>query len=424
MESSKLHFNIPEHNLPKLTERIEKLNRRASKLGCPQILYFVGDSYFLHLDRNGDETQDQTKAVRSIRMFKVAVVGESPKLNGWIFVAKLQHEDGANILRIAPTFEGQLPQGYRTSASICDHCQTDRNRKDTYVVMNEAGEFKQVGRNCLRDFLGHVSAQAAAEWAEVLFDLSDICNGFGGLGGSLFYVPLETLLAQVAHICKTSGYVTRKQAQEEWGRTATPHMLFNLNTNSRVADELKSLNDSITDAERELAAAAREWAQGISPEGASDFEWNLRTMAGKDAVSYREVGIAAYVVPAYLRHLETEADRLAREARAEAARLAREARGVPEFIGTVGQRQEFDLTVKLTRTFETQFGTSTMVIFEDANGNTAKWFASGCVTADWEAGQSYHVKATVKGHEEYKGRPETQLSRVAVFVPKVKASKK
>lgn len=425
--TTRLQFEIPEQNLQSLTFKIEKLNKRAAKLGCPAIMFFVGREEFRHTDKHG-HTCPADEAVRSIKFYHVSVVGESPKLNGWMFAAKLQHEEGGNILRTAPQFEGNLPLAFRTAdPGNCDHCRTHRNRHDTYVVVNEEGEFKQVGRNCLADFLGHASAQAAAEWAELLFNLSDDLKGFSeeSSSGTPYYVPMALLLAEVVYINRTTGYVTRKQAMEAAERgedyrvESTPSRLFNLHTsrNAQVMRMAKELQESLLPQDFTTAQAAQEWALTLPATG-SDFDWNLRTIAQKEMLTYKEMGLACYIVPAYLRAMESEADRIAREAAKNSA-----SRPASAWVGTPKQRMTGELKVTNSKVIEGIY-TSTLISFEDAQGNRLKWFASGCLLGTvnnedgsysdvWEVGKTYNVKFTVKAHNEWKGVKETLILRVA-----------
>ncbi len=84
-----------------------------------------------------------------------------------------------------------------------------------------------------------------------------------------------------------------------------------------------------------------------------------------------------------------------------------------EFVGVIGKRQEFVLTLKTTRTFEGTFGPSTMHQWEDAEGNKLTWWESGN-SGKFEDGKTYLVKATPKKHELYKNIKFTTISRTAI----------
>ena len=85
-----------------------------------------------------------------------------------------------------------------------------------------------------------------------------------------------------------------------------------------------------------------------------------------------------------------------------------------QHIGKIGERLELELHID--RKFESSFYVhegpwgcrdSYMYLMHDAAGNIFKW-SSGC---SYEEGEDVHFKATVKDHVEYKGIPQTVLTR-------------
>src|SRR5260370_41641212 len=100
-----------------------------------------------------------------VRFVLATVVGVCPRVNGWGFAATINHEDGGNILRVAPGFEVSLPLQYRPAGTSCEHCHTDPHRNYTYVLRHESGSWKQVGRNCPADFLRFGAPAALALFA-------------------------------------------------------------------------------------------------------------------------------------------------------------------------------------------------------------------------------------------------------------------
>ena len=88
------------------------------------------------------------------------------------FVGTIEHshEPGVeNVIRNITSYK--IPEKYWTAIGNCDHCKTERNRKDTYIVRNvKTGEFKQVGKRCLEDYTG-LDAGIAAQYATYLRDL-------------------------------------------------------------------------------------------------------------------------------------------------------------------------------------------------------------------------------------------------------------
>lgn len=86
------------------------------------------------------------------------------------------------------------------------------------------------------------------------------------------------------------------------------------------------------------------------------------------------------------------------------------------YIGTVGKREEFVLTVKMVREFQGQSfsyydsGLRIMTVMETVAGDkVVYWNRVG------EVGEKLLVKATVKAQDEYKGVKQTTLSRAKVL---------
>lgn len=83
-----------------------------------------------------------------------------------------------------------------------------------------------------------------------------------------------------------------------------------------------------------------------------------------------------------------------------------------EFVGTIGDRDEFELTVTKTLTFANQFGYSTMHLMEDVDGNVFVWTTS---SKKMDEDTTYLVKGTIKDHRTYKNVNQTILTRCKVL---------
>lgn len=98
-------------------------------------------------------------------------------------------------------------------------------------------------------------------------------------------------------------------------------------------------------------------------------------------------------------------DRPRREAEA-AARKAEEA-AKAQWVGTVGERREFELTVAFRTSFETQYGIMHVHSMRDAAGNVVVYKGAQI----GEKGEKLKIKATVKEHAVYKDLKQTVVSR-------------
>ncbi len=76
-------------------------------------------------------------------------------------LASLPNTPGSKLLGVVDT-NGQVhllpgetfPEGYEFEPGECDYCKRRIVRCETFIIRSASGEIKQVGRNCLREFVG------------------------------------------------------------------------------------------------------------------------------------------------------------------------------------------------------------------------------------------------------------------------------
>jgi hypothetical protein len=414
-------YRIPEANIDRLEEKLAKLNKRAAKVGASPILMERTGSELVE-SFTGDELSANRRKVVT-RYILVSLKGETPKLNGWSFTATLQllaGDDGksATILRVVPGQE--LPERFRTAPQLCEHCNTVRARRDTYVVRNEAGDYKQVGSSCLGDFLGHGDPHQLATWAEWLANFGHDCSeaedeewGGGGPRGREEF-ELADFLSVAAQVIRISGWISRKRAEASFGLESTydtvSALTFSwLRLSAETKRELQEHYGEVTDEDRATAEASTEWVREIGThERISDYEHNLLALLSIGSVPRRAAGIAASMVGSYLRAAEL---------------LVQAAQKSNEFIGREGDRLELGLTCKLIRGYQTAFGSAERVVFEDAQGNCFVWFTREAPSF-CEIDKPFKASARIKKHESYNGRNQNVITRVAEAKEKKPRAKK
>src|SRR5664279_593950 len=203
-------YDIPEVRLDWFRQKIAALGKRAMKLVGEKVYCTVIGYHFVD--------EDGPKQLRKQKVYEVYVSHPQVKLNGWQFVARIDHsQDTGNIVRVVP---GQsLPPRYRDTAPICEHCFVKRFRRDSFVLTcTETGESKQVGSQCLKDFTGHNGAAKYAQIAEMLAIIGDYAKGIGfertGFVNDYRWYNARWFLGSVAHSVKTSGWISATVAQE------------------------------------------------------------------------------------------------------------------------------------------------------------------------------------------------------------------
>ena len=405
-------YQIPVNNLRDLQTKLDEMNRRAVRLGCEPIALQFGEEF--DVERHCERTGIKYK----VKYVKVEVTGETPKLNGWKLMASIEkQESGENLVRCVP---GEtVPESYRTTDAHCDHCRSDRRRKEVFILKHDDGRFAQVGRQCIADFLGHQSVENICGRASWLFsfseEMNDACDEDYGSRVEIT-LPIERFVAATAICVRRLGWLSKSKAAEmgEGGPMSTAGIAWTICTDPHksVQELIEKENLHAEERDMEIATEAIAWARGLSVSGADDYLYNLGVACRLESVTYRTSGIVASVVAAYLR----EQDRIN-----ELGMKAKRTPGV--HVGVVGERQGFTVTVQSLKYIESVYGVKTLCRFEDKAGNVLIWWCSG--DSDWlKEGETIDITGTVKKHGDYKGWLQTELSRVASGLPKAKKARK
>jgi len=397
-------YLIPDENLATLRTKIAKLAARSQKLGCAPI----------ELDVMGEFWTRATDAshglpVSIVRVYHaVEVCGEAPVYEGWSLAARIENGEflGDAVGAIVKTVPGvDLPahlRADRVDATHCEHCSTNRRRKDTFACSHVDGRWVQVGRQCLRDFLGHASPESLAKGAEHLLDAVGACEEFEGDCGEPWTALYhgESYLSYVAGAIRSCGWVSKAAANERTPATAG----IALHEMTRKPNQGRPLF-SVRDEDCETARAALQWSQAwLAGDGLNDYQLNMRAALGSGVVSHRTMGIVASLIAAHRREIGRALER------------KREAQSV--HVGTVKVRREFVLTLVRETGWESDYGYTNLYTFADPDGNCIIWKTGNSLRADHEPvrqGDTIKVKATVKEHSTYRGVAQTVVTRAKVL---------
>lgn len=393
------NFQIPTENIENLVSAIKAINKRAKRLKLHPVAVSFGATF------DKEVKKDEKSKARIISFTHVTVEGETPRLNGWSFVAVVESlgEEGTVI---RSNGDVALPEKYRTCGNICEHCNKDRRRHQTHIMHN-GEEFKAVGSSCLQDFTGVNNPFNAANAAECLFEALGACYSAselddefeGGGGRGRHYLVVHRYLWNVAALIRVFGFMSRARAEA----------LSNMSTAEHAYTIYHKLGQSVREAEKagalpneddvETVNAALEWAAGLSNGQCSDFEHSLSVIAKSATIPEKLRGIAACVVSSYLKAQE-------RLKEMEIERLN------SSHFGEVGKRMNFEASLVFMKTLDGMYGTTYMHKFITADGNVAVWF--GSKDLDLKEGETTKLRATVKKHDERNGVKQTVITRVDV----------
>ncbi len=280
-------YTIPRSRLSQLHKSIDKLNRRAVKLGRqPAILEELGSDFEQLFEIMANQVGPQFERVE-VRLTQP----EPIRLDGWQLAAyaDLVEAKGHGREASLKALAGQsLPQRAFTADQIrtCEHCNKKRYRKLTFLVRKEeTGEEVLVGSSCLGDFLGNVNAHQLVKLAGVEEQQSETVRTLASY--SLAEMPptpavrVDDYLAVACAMVRQHGYTNRSTI----ARVATSQRVW-----QAIMEGVE-----VEQRDRDLARQLMEWVD-------RDHEdWFLKrigsTVLGRTHFSHQEEAALAACLP-------------------------------------------------------------------------------------------------------------------------------
>lgn len=407
-------YVVPNWALAEAVAAFAKLAKRCTgrlKLDTAPALFFAATGEYEHIwyVDNGDR---EIRKSRMVACTFARIDGPRPKLNGWSLAARIQPlETGERFIRPVPGVD--IATRFRTMGYECEHCNASRIRKDVFVVAHEDGTQKQVGRNCIRDFLGHDPSKLLAAFTaiQVLGESFDREFGCGG-ARSAHVVDAIEFMERTAAAIRIDGWVSRKVEQATNGdkRATVSCVGGTYGPTESARNERRRLAPN--EADSKIAAETLAWVRAQPREGANDYMHNLIVALTHDIIDWRSAGVACSGVSAYLRHLSRDAE----------LNMKRKLNAASVHVGAIGERlRDIMVTVEHKQFIDSQWGGSTLIKVRDDAGNLMTWFASGD-TSDFTPGARGKFTGTVKAHKNYKDIAETQVNRCKFTPVKTEAT--
>jgi len=393
-------YSIPEMNYSELETKLAKLNKKGIKLNCePIVLTQVGT-----IDLKIDVPWSIKKVL--VRHNQITISGVAPVIAGWELIASCEGFENGTLIKSIP--EKEYPEKYRQML-VCEHCNSDRNRKYTFIVRNvESGEYKMVGKSCLKDFLGHADPNFYARMLEYLAEFeekeySEIPFGYKSR------IDTENYLTFVAACIRENGWLSRTKAkeEEECGISTADYAEISMENFGKIVTDYRGniIEYPIpTDHDKELAKKSLQWAKDIT-DTKNDYLYNINLLAHESSITHKELGFVASIVSSFTRQMEHE---ILKEQKATAQKQEL----ISQYIGSIGEKIQTELTYINSFSFETQWGAGHIHKFLDQNGNVFIWKSSKYIEVD--QGQLVKIKGTIKDHAEYAGAKQTILTRCKI----------
>ncbi len=300
---------------------------------------------------------------------------------------------------------------------VCGHCNLKRDRRRLYIVRDERdGSLHQVGHSCIELYTG---LKLKGLWA---LEFGKQLRGFGsddaGGGPRSYSAQVDRVLGLAfAFAAEGRSYVSLKAAEfaptpataEDvrtalFGKIEQPKRKdYRLERDyQRALDSyhrfLENIQKGIAYGEdAALIAEIKAAADSLAP--GTDYADNMHVILAGENVSLRNIGILVSLVAVYAREKELAVKREQKEPFAKG------------FLAPVKTRvRGLEITLTTVKSWEGQWGWTTLLVGRTADNHLVKWFASG--EHDYEPGDTLSLKAaTVKAHEVYEGIDQTVITR-------------
>ena len=362
-----MRYEIPEYRVENLTKKINRLIRKGADI----IFQMVSEEPIMVKDNNGSYH----------RCFEYEISGEY-KINGWEFVATLEHTSNGNLIRKIRD-DIKIPNEYRTCPAKCDHCNSNRGRarKDTYIVYNEDTlEFKQVGSSCLKEYTG-LDAEICAMYASILKEaesasfedeewdeeMKALANA--GVIDSFTYFNSSYIKWLANKIISESGYTKGKMSDIIYKK------LDNKDTNNKIDSKLDN--------------EIKKYLDTLDTE--NDFNYNMQTIWNMEYVQSKHFALIAVAIYSYTTY----------KVNSEGT----------EYAGEIGDKIE--LQVKNCRVLYRKDNRGYSYYAEDTK--VYEIIDNNGLTYIWDTPQTVEsgdvIKATIKQLKEFRGKKQTVITR-------------
>ena len=401
-------FDIPISSMGWFQNEIEKLNKKAAKIGLPPIVVNV----------IGEDTKAYTK--------KVTITRNIPILKGgWKLVAKIMPyvdpETKKTITNVQNLGTHEIPEEYLgIQSTFCEHCKTQRKRNYVYLLYStESGDYTTVGSDCLKDFVGELTSDPdkIARFAEILqnsissfrnaanlsgkgTDKSKTLRGFKRDG-----IPLPYFLSRCIMVMNEHGYVTGGQAWREGG-SSTGQIAYDACIKEDVDNKYyKNLSSS----EIVWVDGTIDWLYGLDftelakrrAEG-DDYLYNLVASCTNGVVKKAAKNYAASALNAYKRDVTDKG--------LEQNELIDAKNATIYFSGKLKEKRPLFFQISTGQT--TQTG-SNYCLLESDNGDLVVWGDNTDI--DPNVGDTVRIQAKVVDYTSINGRSATVISDVKII---------
>ena len=386
-------YFIHEDNMERLEKKLQRIKWKCDKYNCYFEYHKIGEAY--------REVVLSTGFRETARFIEVAVSGVAI-INNWKFIATIETNPNGNIIKQYAT-DVKVPEFYKTCKLVCDHCNTKRARKSTYLIQNvETAEFKQVGKSCLADYTHGLDSEGIASYISTFDEL--IRGEAVDTSSNTAYYETVDVLKVAEELVSKLGY-RPADSYDESTKVPTKLFLQRERNGGTISSSIDEIADEIHfDCNREeVVNQVNDIINWLLNEADTHeiYMHNLKTLVSNKYVKWSDIGILASATIAYRKAMRFKKhdEEFAKNHKDDFK---------SEYVGNIGERITVNLkSVTCIYSNDTIYGMSFLYKMVDVNDNILMWSTSKSL----DESEYASVTGTVKSQSSYRDIKQTYLTR-------------
>lgn len=388
-------IEIVAEAMPYLEKELAKINKTAAKIGADPIKVTVVDTLFKDVKGAKDDQGKPLTAPIKQKFLVIELIGSTPRIQSadgsyWEFLGVItpssQNKAILNLVPGAGNSEG-IRRMYSANPYYCDHCRKVRIRNETFIV-SDGTQYRQVGRNCLKDFVGGSDPLAVLNFfswfqdADALKKRMEAKSSSSGGGGASslrwasYLSPVDVLAATFAAVDVKGKYVPAKAEFGVSTATEVRHAFWGWDTPTTflpktLVDENEEIRKKMKDpAYIKMGEDVLNWFKSLPAQEiqSNTYFQNVKVMVDEDAVETKMINYIIGLYAAWKRANPT-------------APQGQKVTLVKEWPQAWGQgpkpANKEHAVVKFIRYFTGSYGTSAIIYLMLDSGQGVTWKYSG-----------------------------------------------
>lgn len=367
---------VPVAEIESFRKQISKFNKKASKAGANPVEIVSCNPF----EAIKEVTEDGIKVTEC---FEMVLESTTFKIGNYKTDAIISLDDTG--IALVHSFSDKFRNIETDDVDFrrCDHCNVRHARK-TVVVLDENGKEIQVGKSCVKDYMG-VSV-STFEWivnefkaiTEKEYEMSSygyLCDDVG------------TVLAVTHNSVKANGYVKVDDAD-----------IGVIPTKLVVGEMLRSGKYTLTEEDCAWADMAIDLIKNMLP--TNDYQHNIHKIVKNGYCSHKNLGILCSAIVMIQKMQQRE------KVQSDAVES--------KHVGDIKERITFNGEFLVKVPMDGFYGMSMLYIIQDDEGNQYKWISTSANHFDHMVGDKAEIVGTVSKHDEFRGVKQTILKRCKV----------